>query len=454
MLTRRDFIKATAVTAAGLSIIDRGTAAHARTLRAFPGAQGYGTRTPGGRGGRVVEVTNLNDGGTGSLRAAVETSGRRTVVFTTGGTIALDSPLVISDPFLTIAGQTAPGDGICIMNGRNDRGCVLLSAHDVIMRHVRIRPGVGGATFPNDTVRAITITDDGSNVPYNVVVDHCSLSWGIDTCATIGGRAHDVTIQWCIISEGLNDSVHAEGPHSRGLMSRDRSERVSIHHNLLAHNDYRNPEVSNHGVTDVVNNVIYDYEHKAISSTDVEGVHERFNWVGNYIKRGPSSTDEYHELNLHPMTGAGWTVYADGNIGPFRSRNSEPDEDSFGPLDREYVVSEPAFRAPHVTTTSAKRALSRVLAKAGATRPSRDAVDRRIVDDVRDGTGSLIDDPRDVGGYPDLARGTPPRDSDHDGIPDAWERAHGLNPHTPTDARRTAPNGYTWLENYLSHLAG
>jgi pectate lyase len=453
MLTRRDFMKAAAATAAGWSILDVGTAAQARTLRAFPGAQGYGTRTPGGRGGRVLEVTNLNDSGAGSLRAAVEASGPRTVVFRTGGTIALDSPLIITDPFLTVAGQTAPGDGICIKNGQNARGCILLSAHDVIIRHLRIRPGVGGATFPNDTVRAITITDDGSNVPYNVVVDHCSLSWGIDTCGTIGGQAHDVTVQWCIISEGLDHSVHKLGPHSRGLMSRDRSEHVTIHHNLLAHNDYRNPEVSNHGLTDVVNNVIYDYEHKAISSTDVEGVHERFNWVANYIQRGPSSTDQYHELNLHPMTGAGWTVYANGNIGPFRTSNSEPNTDSFGPLDRKYVVGSPAFTGTGISTTSAATALSDVLADAGATKPSRDPVDTRIVSDVRHGTGHLIDSPSQVGGYPTLAAGTPPRDSDHDGIPDAWETNHGLNPTNAADAERVTSSGYTWLERYLNELA-
>ena len=453
MLSRREFMRATAITAAGLAIVDRAGIANA-AIPAFPGAEGFGSTTPGGRGGRVLEVTNLNDSGAGSFRAAAEATGARTVVFRTGGTIALDSPIVIDDPFVTVAGQTAPGGGICIRNGRNDRPCLLVAAHDVVLRHLRIRPGVGGATYPNDTVRAITITDEGSTVPYNVIVDHCSLSWGIDTCGTVGGRAHDVTVQWCIISEGLNDSVHAAGPHSRGLMARDRTQRVSIHHNLLAHNDYRNPEVSNLGMTEVINNVVYDYEHKAISSTDVEGVHEKFNWIGNHIAQGPSSTDQYHELNLHPMTGAGWTVYASGNIGPFRTSNAEPNTASFGPDDRKYVVSSPAFAGSGIASTSAATALTDVLADAGATRPSRDPVDSRIVSDVRNGRGHLIDNPSQVGGYPALAKGTAPPDSDHDGVPDGWEKTHGLNPNDARDAARVTGTGYTWLERYLNELAG
>lgn len=454
MLSRRDFMKLAAVTAAGISVADPSRVASASTsLPAFPGAEGFGTQTPGGRGGKVIEVTNLNDSGPGSLRAALAGSGPRTVVFRKGGTIALASPLLISNPFLTVAGQSAPGGGICIKNGANDRPCILLSAHDVVLRHLRIRPGVGGATFPNDTVRAITITENGSDIPYNVVVDHCSMSWGIDTCATVGGKAHDVTVQWCIISEGLNDSVHKLGPHSRGLMARDHTTRVSIHHNLLAHNDYRNPEVSNYGRTEVINNVIYDYANKAISSTDVEGVHELFNWVGNYIKRGPSSSSKYHELNLHPVTGAGWTVYAAGNIGPYRTSNTRPDTDSFGPEDREYVVSNPAFAGTSITKTSAANALSAVLADAGATQPGRDAVDSRIVSDVRNGTGHLINSPGQVGGYPTLASGTAPRDSDHDGISDFWESNHGLNPSNAADAGRITASGYTWLERYLNQLA-
>jgi hypothetical protein len=153
------------------------------------------------------------------------------------------------------------------------------------------------------------------------------------------------------------------------------------------------------------------------------------------------------------MTGAGWTVYAVGNIGPFRTSNSEPSTDSFGPEDRKYVVSSPTFAGSGIAATSAATALTDVLAHAGATKPTRDPVDSRVVDDVRKRTGHLIDNPSQVGGYPTLARGTAPTDSDHDGLPDGWERTHGLNPSDARDAAKITSSGYTWLERYLNELA-
>jgi pectate lyase len=372
-------------------------------------------------------------------------------VFRVGGTIALNTPLTIANPYITIAGQTAPGGGICLRNGTNKRPCVMLTTHDVIMRFIRIRPGVGGATFPNDVVRAITVTNNGTSAPYNVVIDHCSMSWGIDTDATIGGTAHDVTVQWCIVSEGLNNSVHLEGPHSRGLSLRDASKNVTAHHNLLAHNTYRNPEISNVGPSQLVNNVIYNYETKAISSSDVKGVRVPFAAVANLVQPGPNSSDR-HIIELHPMTGAGWSVFASHNIGPYRTTDTQPDSASMTSVDAAFLVASPPFAMPFVTSSSATDAYGVVLDRAGATFPQRDAVDSRVVNEVRTTTGHLIDDPSQVGGWPSLAAGIAPIDSDHDGIPDAWEIAHGLDPNDPSDAARLAPNGYTWLENYLNEL--
>ena len=461
MLSRRELFKATGTWVGGLAVASAtGTAtsvfapdpARAATgMPAFPGAEGFGSQSLGGRGGRPIEVTNLNDSGAGSLRAAIAASGSRTIVFRIGGTIALNSPLTIANPYITIAGQTAPGGGICLRNGTNKRPCVIVTTHDVVIRFIRIRPGVGGATYPSDTVRGITITNSGTSIPYNVVVDHCSMSWGIDTDATIGGTAHDVTVQWCIVSEGLNNSVHSEGPHSRGLAIRDRTKNVTAHHNLLAHNTYRNPEISNLGPTQVVNNVIYNYETRAISSSDVNRVRVPFAAVGNLIKPGPNTGDR-HEIELHPMTGAGWAIFASHNIGPYRTSDTLPESASLTPLDAKYLVTSPPFAMPFVTASSATDAYGVVLDRAGATFPSRDGVDARVVGEARTTTGHLIDDPSQVGGWPSLGAGIAPVDSDHDGIPDAWEIAHGLDPRDPTDGARLAPNGFTWLENYLNEL--
>jgi pectate lyase len=459
MLTRRELFKATSAWAGGLAVMSAAGAVSSvftagpasAAIPAFPGAEGFGAASLGGRGGRTIEVTNLNDSGPGSLRAAVAAVGARTIVFRVGGTIALNAPITVSNPYLTIAGQTAPGGGVCLRNGSNKRPCLIVTTHDVIIRFVRMRPGVGGATFPNDTVRGLTITNSGTAVPYNVVVDHCSMSWGIDTDATVGGTAHDITVQWCIVSEGLKNSVHLEGPHSRGLAIRDRTRNVTAHHNLLAHNTYRNPEISNLGPTQVVNNVIYDHETRAISSSDVNGVLVPFAAVSNLIKAGPSTGDR-HEIELHPMTGAGWAVYASHNIGPYRTSDTMAESASLTPVDAKYLVTTPPFAMPFVSTSSAADAYSAVLAKAGATFPSRDAVDARVVGEVATGTGRIIDDPSQVGGWPVLGTGAAPIDSDHDGIPDDWELAHGLNPTDPGDAAHLAPNGHTWLENYLNEL--
>jgi len=221
----------------------------------FPGAEGFGTRTPAGRGGSILKVTTLADGGPGSLRDALEQPEPRIVVFRIGGTIELKDPLFINHPFITVAGQTAPGGGICLKNaGLN------ITTHDVLVQHLRIRPGIEGDVTPEDN-DAVAILGwhgqvDGAS---HVVLDHISASWGEDETISVWYGAHDITISNCIISEALNKARHQKRTHSAGLLIGDGSYHVSVHHCLLAHNDFRNPLISSGGTHDIVNNVIYDW---------------------------------------------------------------------------------------------------------------------------------------------------------------------------------------------------
>jgi chitodextrinase len=439
-----------------LGIAGVGWAAVNESLPAFPGAEGYGSTTVGGRGGQVIEVTNLNDSGPGSLRAAIDASGPRVVVFRVGGTINLFTSLEVRNPYVTIAGQTAPGGGITLKNDpSNTHTTLAVYTHDVVVRYIRLRSGP--STLKTGDLDSLRVSDNGGAVPpvYNVVIDHVSASWAVDETVQIGGGATDVTIQWSVISEGLNKSVNPDGAHSCGLLLRlANSSRISVHHNLFAHNRWRNPQVSNGGQTDVENNVVYDWEWKAISANDSNGARITLNALGNYIKPGPSSSLTYHEIDLNPYnTLAGFDLYPSGNIGPYRSSDLQPDTDSVEPADVQYVVPAPVFTAPPITTTPAARAYEDVLAGAGDTIPERDAVDLRVLSDVRNGTGSLIDNPSQVGGWPDLAPGTPPEDSDHDGMPDPWELQYfgALDRGSSSDSSSDADaDGYTDLEEYLN----
>lgn len=460
MHTRRSFIKGAAAVSMISGLQSRPSKAFAAPtvagVRAFPSAQGFGTESLGGRGGRVLEVTNLNDSGPGSLRSAVEAYGPRTVVFRTGGTIRLLKPLVFGNPYITIAGQTAPGGGICLRNDAgNWRPCVFVRTHDVILRFLRVRPGPSSSTTVGlDGIRISGRSFD--SMAYNVVIDHCSVSWGVDECFQFGVNTRDSTAQWCMVSEGLNNSVHVEGPHSRGMNIRgENCYNVSVHHNLFAHHEYRNPQVSNEGRVDIRNNVVYGWTRKAMSSSDVVGVVMKLNVVANYFKAGAESNTSLGEIDLHPIApNPGWQLYVQDNIGPNRTSDGLPNSRSVSIKDTEWLVTSPAFLAPPVTTTSAAQAYVAVLAGAGAAKPRRDAVDARIVEDVETGSGNLIDNPAQVGGWPALWAGVPPVDSDHDGIPDDWEIIHGLDPNDPRDASQVTRNGYTHLENYLNQLAG
>ena len=420
---------------------------------AFPGAEGFGANASGGRGGRVIEVTNLNDSGAGSLRAALEASGPRIVVFRVGGTIALDSSIEIDNPYVTIAGQTAPGGGITLRNSPSSGKTPLkVKTHDVIIRYIRSRPGSN--LNETGTLDAITISNETGDV-YNVIVDHSSFSWGTDEVANIYYATHDVTFQWSIIAEGLDCSTHIEEGvrqcHSMGmLLGEVGSRNFSIHHNLFAHNRHRNPRVKTMGLVDVVNNVVYNpgWGNGWRSPTDVNG--ERavvpVNYVGNYFKPGFNTGAAEWYIDTVAVV----QVYASGNTVP--QAVIDPDSSNM-------LVSS-RHPAPPVTTTTASAAYAEVLNHAGASRglkcdgsfyARRDSVDSRIVNDVSQGTGRIINEPSEVGGWPILINGTPCVDSDHDGMPNEFETRYGLNAIDPADGPRDADqDGYSNVEEFLN----
>jgi pectate lyase len=420
----------------------------ARAIPAFPGAEGFGAYAIGGRGGRVLEVTNLNDSGPGSLRAAVEASGARIVVFRVSGTIELLSRIRIENPFVTIAGQTAPGGGITLKNHpSNIRSTLEIRTHDVVVRHIRSRPGPSAE--PSDTVDALTIS-----AGHNIIVDHCSLSWATDEVVNTWNDVHDITIQWSIISEGLHKSTHPKGKHSKGmLLGSNGAQRISVHHNLFAHNYDRNPDVNLVGVVDVVNNVFYNAARWSEIKDKYGQGNQQINIVNNYYKPGPSSGNKGYEVFYYSNTGRHPEVYVKGNIGFHRTSDDQPQE-MIVREDSRWMISNSRFQAPPITLVSAAEAFDLVVANAGATVPMRDAVDRRIVQDVRYGTGRVINDPSEVGGWPELVSGIAPADSDHDGMPDEWEDSRGLNKQDPVDgAAYRNDSGETHLDEYLNELA-
>ena len=356
--------------------------------------EGFGADTPGGTGGRRIAVTTLADSGPGSLRAAIETAGSRIVTFEVAGLITLDTPLVIRDPYLTLDGSTAPGDGICI---RGDE--VSIRAHDVIVRHMRFRPG----DIHGREVDALNVGGDA----HHVLIDHVSASWAVDETLSASGAIHDVTIQWSIIAEGLNKSVHSKGAHGYGSLVRAVGG-VTLHHNLWAHNDSRNPRLGdNYGnppwpTFDVRNNVIYDYGEIA---NGMVGDHLSANFVANYIRPGPSSNTR---RGLIVLTDASAVEYfVKDNVVDGREAATTDNRAMFDRAEMNgralFKLTAGAFPAPPVRTTSAATALRDVLDGAGATRPRRDAVVARLVHEVDARTGRIIDSQKDVGGWPEYA---------------------------------------------------
>jgi pectate lyase len=419
-------------------------------VKAFPTAQGFGANSVGGRGGAVYHVTNLDDSGAGSLRACIEASGPRTCIFRVGGTIVAQTTLRVTNPYITIAGQTAPGGGILIRNALSNRQATLeVKANDVIIRHLRIRPGP--STEPTCCLDAINIWTGAKNV----IIDHVSASWSVDGTLDIAA-GDDITIQWSFITEPLWHSVHKKGPHALTSLFGSQAGDISFHHNLIGCGIERNPKFgSTSGISDLVNNVVYNPQGLAMHTTDTAG-DQRANLVGNYLQPGPNTPDGMYSVALRtPREGHTYFIYLKGNYNPFhRTSDSQAEDLVARPGDRRYVITTP-HPAPTITTTSATQAFEDVLNRAGATLPHRDAVDERIVTEVRTRTGRIIDSPNDVGGWPTIASGTPYPDADMDGMSDTWEQIHGLDPGNPDDRNGDLDgDGYTNLEEFLNQLAG
>lgn len=433
-------------------------------LPAFPGAEGFGAETPGGRGGKVIEVTNLNDQGPGSFRAACQAKDARIVVFRTGGLIEIHSPIVIRHPLITIAGQTAPGDGIMLKANPGFDGPVMqVATHDVVIRGLRIRRGpTGNKGCCGD---AISISN-AKTKPHHIVIDHCSFSWSTDENMDAWYPASDITIQWCIISEALHNSSHEKGPHSKGIVIGSDVRRVSFHHNLLAHNVARNPQFTNNeGPDHIINNVIYNWMYFGGVFAKDEQRAPKVNLIGNYYKPGPDTRRARYEVSLsnypkeplfyvrdnigqHRPDGKGdeWSVVGDGSAGLGEKWMRVP-------ASNEIQRHKPWPDSPiPVAIHPVKQAYEVVLTQAGAITPHRDAVDKRIINEVRSKTGRCIDAPSDVGGWPTLDQGKPPIDTDHDGMPDAWEDQHRLDPRNADDRNRKARSGYTRVEEYINSL--
>src|SRR6266850_2134978 len=315
---------------------------------AFPGAEGYGAFAKGGRGGKVLFVTNLNDSGPGSLREAIEAKGPRTVIFRVGGIIETEG-LTIREPYLTIAGQTAPGDGICIKKTESNGDAFALSAtHDVIIRFLRIRAGNNTGQFRSESFRAYDSD--------NFIVDHCSCSWGNPETLSASGSLDRYTVQWCIIAEGNNRQRHA---FATGL----GGDRSTWHHNLFAHMQSRVPRWGDITVQcDFRNNVLYDW-----GSYCGGGDLRTLNYVNNYLRAGPSSIQRYFIFDPKALPAS---IYVNGN---FMVGRPEVGRDNWeGVLAERSLQSSKPFPAPQVRTQSAAEAFELVLSNAGATRPRRD----------------------------------------------------------------------------------
>ncbi len=435
-------------------------------IPAFPGAWGGGMFTTGGRGGKVIAVTNLNDSGPGSLRAAIEAEGPRIVVFRVAGIIHLQRPLTIRNPDITIAGQSAPGDGICIAGDSLN-----INTYNVILRHLRVRRGKPEGGQGSDNI--------GGNPAGQVIVDHCSTSWGMDENLSLyrymkplpgGGEVKlpttNVTVQWCISSEALNAGNHAFGGTWGGQDS-------TFHHNLFACNTGRNPSIGMSGEFDFRNNVIFNWRHRTMDGGDETSL---INVINNYYRPGPATQPDMmstiariEQRNMYSpgnrWTAGGWYPptpgrpgkwYVAGNIvHGFPEVTANNWRGMRGPEQLARVNT--PFEGWPVNQQTALEAFNAVLARAGATLPRRDAVDRRVVEMVRTGKvtvgNGIINDPNEVGGYPEYTFSPEevPLDSDNDGMPDAWETKYGLNPHDASDGAQDADkDGYTNVEEFLN----
>ena len=474
-------------------------------IPAFPGAEGGGMYTFGGRGGKVLTVTNLNDSGPGSFRWACEQGGARIIVFNVSGIINLKTPVILRAPYVTIAGQTAPGDGVCIA-GESFQ----VDTHDVIVRHMRFRRGNTNVWNREDSF--------GGNPIGNIMIDHCSCEWGLDENISFYRHMFDmgdgkpkrkvptvnVTIQNTISAKALDTYNHAFGSTIGG-------ENSTFMRNLWADNTGRNPSIGWGGVFNFVNNIIYNWVHRTADGGEFSTMS---NFIHNYSKPGPLTPKtsnvgwrivkaESRSNKLFPYKQFG-RVYATGNIVEGYDAITKDNwaggiqtADKDGELGEDELAlmrSNEPFEMPHLTIIPSEQTFDRVLDNVGAMLPTRDIVDQRIIEEVRTGQAyyvkklpkenpygntwgmkeeskkedgtfkyrrlendsykyGIITDIAQMGGYPEY-KGTPYVDSDGDGMPDEWEKANGLNPNDPSDANGDCTgDGYTNIEKYINGIS-
>ena len=470
-------------------------------IPAFPGAEGGGMFTPGGRGGKVITVTNLNDRGPGSFREACETGGARIIVFNVAGIIRLESPIIVRAPYVTIAGQTAPGDGVCIAGES-----FWVDTHDVVVRHMRFRRGETKVHHRDDSF--------GGNPIGNIMIDHCSCTWGLDENISFYRHMYspgegykdeklptvNVTIQNTISAKALDTYNHAFGSTLGG-------ENCAFMRNLWASNAGRNPSIGWYGIFNFVNNVVYNWVHRSADGGDYRAM---FNMINNYYKPGPLTPRDSpvgHRI-LKPEAGRSkldykvyGRVFADGNVMegyPEITKDNwaggiqiETQKDTEGYT--EQMRTYQPFVMPYINIMSANDAYDYVLKYVGANIPCRDIVDERVIEEVKTGQAyyekklpkdsygdkwglapksqdeegyfkyrrlpkdsykqGIITDIRQMGGYPEY-KGTPYVDTDGDGMPDEWEIANGLNPNDPSDANKDCTgDGYTNIEKYINGIS-
>ena len=422
-------------------------------LPAFPQAEGWGAYAKGGRGGKVIFVENLNDDGPGSLRGAVQDPDPRIVLFRVSGTIELKSDLRIRHPYITIAGQTAPGDGICLKNFP----LKITQTHDVIVRELRVRPGI---EWLPEGKSSDAIAVEHSR---NVIIDHCSASWSTDEIINTNNLNANITIQWCLFAESLNDSVQQR---EHGYAATLGGVRSSFHHNLLAHNKGRNPSIgggdrNRRSELDIRNNVVYNWVSRVC-----DGKPHAVNFVANYYRPGPATPTRRRAVVAEIQSSEKYGFYsqwyiADNHIEGFPALTADNWNGAVrfrAGCSMEKNRARTPFENTGFNTRDAKQAYLEVLNHVGVTTPKRDLVDRRIIDDVRRGRASIgngiIDSVDQVGGWPELSTGDIPVDTDNDGMPDHWEIREGLDIRDPSDRAEVSEGRvYDNLDRYLNELA-
>lgn len=436
---------------------------------AFPGAEGFGKYATGGRGGKVVAVTNLNDAGEGSFRWALEQFPDEplTVIFKVSGIIELQTKIQIKRSNLTIAGQTAPGDGIClknqslILNGASSKG----NHGNIIIRFIRSRPG--------GTLKTGLYGFDMENC-HDVIVDHCSFSWANEECAAMYDTKN-TTVQWCIVSEGLYEAGHQKGHRSYGGVW--GGQYATYHHNLIAHQNSRAVRFNGArahdtmAIIDYRNNVIYNWGNINAcygGEVNIAGGVSQVNIVNNYYKPGPATGEAlkfvHASYTKENAKGTGeW--YLNGNIMVGDKALNKNNYNGIDLMEEGYPKKAEA-KQPFVITVAlpeqtAAAAYDAVLKYAGAIFPKRDAVDERVINETKTGTASgkgvfgkagIIDLPVAVGGWPVYNTATAALDTDNDGMPDEWEIKNGLNTKDAADRNKVGADGFTMLEKYLNEI--